>query len=175
MARAEKLVTVDTENRDKGKTFLITEMPPRQGEKWAARALFAIGRAGQADMPDDLRDDLQRAGMAGIAAIGLRALTAVRFEDAEPLLDEMLQCVTFVPDPAKLDQVSLKPIARGLIESDIEEISTILFLRSEVLEVHTGFSFAAFLSTLGEAAKERLNSPIIPTSAASSEKSSELA
>jgi hypothetical protein len=164
MARAEKLVTIKVEGRDTGKTYLITEMPPRVGEKWAARALFALGKAGHGEMPEGYREELERAGMAGIAAIGVRALTSMDFADAEPLLDEMLTCVTFVPDPGKIDQTTMKPIARTLIESDIEEISTILTLRSEVLEVHTGFSIAAFLSRIGAAAKAQSSFSTIPTS-----------
>lgn len=169
MARKEKPVTIESEGRDKGKVFLITEMSPRDGERWATRALLAFGRAGYSEMPDGYQEDLERSGMAGIAAIGLRALTSIRFEDAEPLLDEMMQCVTVIPDVTKIDQITRRPITRALIEGDVEEISTMLFLRSEVLELHTGFSPAAFLSRMGAAAKERLNSKSTPTSPGSLE------
>lgn len=164
MARKEKLATVTAEGRDKGKNFLISEMSPRDGERWATRALLAFGRAGHGEMPEGYQEDLERSGMAGIAAIGIRALTSIRFEDAEPLLDEMMQCVAFVPDVTKIDQMTRRPIVRGLIEGDIEEIATMLFLRSEVLELHTGFSVAAFLSRMGAAAKERLGSKTTQTS-----------
>lgn len=45
MARKTKLVTIAAEGRDKGKCFLIREMPAMQSEKWAIRAILALGRA----------------------------------------------------------------------------------------------------------------------------------
>ena len=82
-----------------------------------------------------LPDDLTGSGFAGIALLGLRALSGLRFEDAEPLLDEMFGCVQFMPD--KRPQ-----LARALIEDDIEEVATRMRLREEVMALHTGFSLA---------------------------------
>lgn len=172
MARKTKLVPITTENRDKGKTFLLTEMSPVKAEKWATRALIAIARSGSAEMPEGFKDELGNLGMAGIAALGARALTTIDFADAEPLLDEMMGCVELVPDASKIDQMTRLPVVRPMIADDIEEVSTILLLRSEVIELHMGFSPAAFLSTIGAAAKARaLSSPDILTSPASSEPS----
>jgi hypothetical protein len=156
MARRVEIFTVTAEGRDKGKSFLLTEMPPRQAEKWANRALLAFAKSGKNDMPDEFKDEMQRAGMAGIAAIGLRAITTVDFADAEPLLDEMMTCVTFIPDLSKTDQMSRQPISRPMIDDDIEEVATIYQLRSEVIELHLGFSVAAILSRVGAAAKKAL-------------------
>ena len=117
-------------------------------------------------------DGWQEAGMAGLAVIGLRAFTAMSFDVAEPLLDEMMECVAFVPDPSRVDQISRQPIVRPLVEDDIDEVATLLALRSEVFEVHTGFSVAAFMSTLGTKAKAALHSPAIGTSPRASEPSS---
>jgi hypothetical protein len=164
MARKTLQVVIDAEGRDKGKVFLITEMPPRQAEKWATRALLALGRGGNVDMPADFREDLEDMGMVGIAALGVRALTSIPFDDAEPLLDEMMACVSVIPDVKIVDQTSREPIARALIDSDIEEVGTLFRLRSEALELHTGFSVAAFLSRLGAATKERLISSVTRTS-----------
>jgi hypothetical protein len=109
-------------------------------------------------------------GFASIALAGLQALNKLKFEEAEPLLDEMLSCVQFIPDPSKIDQFTGKPLARPVDwENDVEEVATIVQLRSEVVEVHTGFSVAAFLSRLGMAAKAKLNSPDIKTSPVQSE------
>ena len=165
MARKTKLVPITTENRDKGKTFLLTEMSPIKAEKWATRALIAIARSGTAEMPPGFKEELADAGFAGIAALGARALTTIAFDEAEPLLDEMMQCVAIVPDTARVDQMTMLPVVRPMIESDIEEVSTILLLRSEVIELHMGFSPAAFLSTIGAAAKAGLlRSPDTQTS-----------
>lgn len=137
--RKTKTVTIDAEGRDRGKTFLITEMPAAQAERWAMRALMAVADAGV-----DLPESAASAGMAGIAAIGIRAIFRIPFDKAEPLMNEMMGCVQFVADPRK-------PYPRALVEDsgdgdDIEEVATRLLLRSEVFELHTGFSVAAVIS-----------------------------
>lgn len=142
MARKTKVYTVEDESRDKGKTFVITEMSANRAERWAARALLALGRAGI-----DLPDDLVGGGMAGIAVAGIYALMRVEFHDAEPLLDEMMTCVQYVPDPAKRSTETGQPYGRPLMtDDDVEEVSTLFNLRREVIELHTGFSLAAALS-----------------------------
>ena len=169
MARKTKQFQVASEGRDKGKTFLLTEMPALQAEKWAQRALLAFAKSGRNDVPEDI----QSAGAAGLVRLGLTALTSMDFHDAEPLLDEMLGCVLFVPDPSKIDQFTRTPITRPVMwNDDVEEVATILALRNEVIELHLGFSIAAFLSTLGEKAKAALsNSTGTPTSPSPSETS----
>ena len=145
--RKTKEVTITTDGRDKGKTFVITEMPASRAEKWAARALLAITRSG-VPMPEELRG----AGMAAIAIVGLRAILSLSFDDAEPLLDEMMKCV----------QIKMPAITRPIIDDgtdgeDIEEPETRLLLRSETLELHTGFSLAAMVSRLATAAREEIS------------------
>lgn len=141
MARKTKVVKIDAKNRDAGKAFLITEMDAVRAEKWAARALLAIASSGV-----DIPPDVLKMGAGAVVAAGVRSLMTMAFADAEPLLDEMMQCVAVVPDARKLD------VTRPLDIDDIDEVTTILLLRSEVVELHTGFSVAAFLSNLGTAA-----------------------
>lgn len=167
MARKTKIVVISAEDRDQGKTFLITEMPPRKAEKWATRALNGIARAGANEVPDDFA----AAGMMGLAALGIRAITTMDFADAEPLLDEMMECVAFVPDMTKTDQFTKLPFVLPLNDDHIEEVRTILMLRSEVIELHMGFSIAAYLSMLGETVRTAENTTPIPTSPPSSEPS----
>lgn len=135
--RKTKLVTITAENRDKGKTYLLTEMSAAKAEKWAARAFLALASSGV-----ELPDGAAEAGLAGVAASGLAALAGLPWAQAEPLLDEMMQCVTIQPDPLKNPA-----FFRALVEDDIEEVSTRLLLRKELLELHLGFSLAAALST----------------------------
>lgn len=146
--RKTKIVTIDAEGRDKGKSFLITEFPAMRVEKWAARCLLALSRAG-VEVPDEAVD----AGAIAILSAGLNAFRQMAFDDAEPLLDEMLECVQFVGDPNGLkDQVTGLPLGvRTLQGDDIEEVATLLRLRGEVFELHVGFSLGAALSTLGAA------------------------
>lgn len=151
---ARKVSTfVATSGRDAGKHFRIEEMPAMQAEKWAMRALLAVGRAGV-----ELPDDIASGGMAAIAAMGIRAITSVSFDEAEPLLDEMMRCASIVPDPAK------PIIYRPIDAEDIEEIATVVQLRDEVVNLHVGFSIAAELSKFGAAARAKLGSNPTETS-----------
>ena len=121
--------------RDVGKTFLITEMPASQGEAWAARAISAMARGGV-----DIPPEFLTGGWAVIAMVGMKAIFTASFEDAQPLLDEMMGCVQSVQTAA--------PDGRRLIEEDIEEIATRLWIRDEVFRVHSGFSITERLSNI---------------------------
>ena len=131
--RKTATITIDDAGRDKGKVFVLTEMSAYQSENWAARAIFAMMNAG-VDIPENIAD----AGLAGIAALGIKSLTHVSFEAAKPLLDEMLACVQFQPSPK---------VTRPLVETDIEEVATLLRLRKEVLALHLDFFINAAAST----------------------------
>lgn len=134
MARKTKVITITDEGRDRGKVFLLTEMPARLGERWAARALLAAARA-DVNLPDGIAG----AGMAGLAMLGLRAVSRMEFSEAEPLLDEMMRCVTVMPDPAKNPSFTRPLVDNGTDGDDIEEVATRLHLRSELFMLHTGF------------------------------------
>ena len=121
-------VTIDGKGRDEGKVFSLREMPASQAEKWATKAFLALAKSGV-----EIPDNIASAGLAGIAAIGIKAISGMQFEDAEPLLDEMFRCISIIPDPDK------PKVIRNLIEDDIEEVSTRLRLRKEVLNLHTDF------------------------------------
>ena len=146
MARKTKTVIVPStggrDNRDAGKQFLITELDAVRTEKWATRALLAIASSGT-----DIPPEVLQMGAGAVVAAGMRALVTMSFAEAEPLLDEMMECIAFIPDPKH------PTITRPFDHEDIEEVTTIWLLRSEVVEIHTGFSPAAFLSTLGKAAQ----------------------
>lgn len=150
MARKTKIWTVDTPGRDKGKGFLITEMSADKAERWALKALLALANGG-AKLPDGVLD----AGMAGIASmagavvLSLRHLQGTRYEDVAELLDEMMECVRFQPPGTTSDGLPLP--SQMLFEGDncqIEEVSTRIKLRWEVLQVHVDFSVADALSSL---------------------------
>ena len=120
------------ENRDAGKRFLITEMSAVAGEAWAIRALGAMVRGGI-----EIPPEVAKAGMGGLAImfplVGAKAFLSAPFEETKPLLDQLLDCVQIV-EPA---------ITRRLLDTDIEEIMTLVRLRNEAIELHTGFSPAA--------------------------------
>ena len=130
--RKTKTITITDEGRDKGKVYSLTELPASKAERWAMRAFFAMMRGGVT-----VPDDLAAMGMAGLAQMGLSAVSSMSFHDAEPLLDEMMTCVKAVPDPTKPSFV------RELVETDIEEVKTRLLLRKEVFTLHTDFFTSA--------------------------------
>ncbi|WP_048996434.1 hypothetical protein [Burkholderia multivorans] len=141
MARKTVTYTVTDANRDQGKTFILTEMPASKAERWALRALSALAASGM-----EIPDDIASAGLAGIARLGVQAFGGLSWERAEPLINEMFECVTIMPDPKKPN------VTRALIEDDIEEIATRLKLRIELFKLHVGFFTDGGLSTSGSAA-----------------------
>jgi len=129
MPRKTITYAVTDEGRDKGKVFVLTEMPASQAERWALRAFQALAKAGI-----DVPDNLAQMGMAGIAIAGVQALSRTPWQEAEPLLDEMFACIQRQPNPQK------SAIVRALVEDDIEEVQTRLKLRAELLKLHVDFS-----------------------------------
>jgi hypothetical protein len=132
MGRKTVDLKIETEGRDKGKTFRITEMSAMRAEKWAAKALLALISSGL-----EIPDNIAQGGMAAVATMSPAMLQgSLAFEAVEPLLDEMMTCVQIVEDKA----------VRTPSEDDIDEVATLLFLRSEVLRLHTGFSMTGRIS-----------------------------
>lgn len=136
MARRTKSITIEggADNRDAGKTFVLTEMPADQAERWATRALLQLAAAG-VEMPDGAVG----AGLAGFAEMSVQALDKIDYDKVEPLLDEMMGCVKYQPLAAGVPPQAL---LHGEA-SQIEEVSTRFTLRMEILKLHTGFSAAA--------------------------------
>jgi hypothetical protein len=148
MARNEKFVTITAKGRDKGKVFKLTEMPAMQAEKWAIRAFLALARGGI-----EIPEDIAQTGLQGIAMMGLKMFGSMKFEDAEPLLDEMLGCVEAVPDPAN------RAVTTSLFESSIEDPKTLITLRREVFGLHVDFSELAAPFASAAAASVLARSP----------------
>ncbi len=157
MARKTRHVTITEEGRDKGKVYLLTEMPSWQAEKWAARAFLALAKSGI-----EVPDNIAQAGFAGLAVVGFRALSAMHWEEAEPLMDEMMECVKIVRNP---ENASLAfPLQ---MDEDIEEVATRVKLRMELFELHTGFSLADAKSILTSTPASTSSSPNTQTSSES--------
>lgn len=151
MARSVENFVVSDDSRDKGKTFVLTEMPASRAEAWAMRALLALMNS-NAPLPEGF----ERAGMAGVAELGLKALSGLSWELLEPLMSEMMSCVQIMPDPSK------PHVVRPLIEEDIEEISTRLQLRIAVWKLHVAFfknAAPSLFDALRAGAADKFNSP----------------
>ena len=146
MARKTAEVVITAEGRDQGKRFLLQEMPPTQSERWGMRALLALAKT------MDVPEDTVRQGIAGLQSIGVgKMISNLSFSDADDLMREMFDsCVYIVPDPANprifrgpsRPVVGVMPVG-PLVEEDIEEVSTRLKLRMEILQLHMGFSLPA--------------------------------
>lgn len=163
--RKKDIVTVPSEwgKRDSNKCFLITEWPAERAEKWGIKALLAYNRGGgQIDV-----DAAIGAGMEGIFFLGVQTFLRgqIRAEEAIPILDELLDCVRIIRDPKARDAATGEPVATPIVsDDDVEEVQTRMWLRSEVLRLHTGFSPAAAVSTLISAIMTRAPSPDTRTS-----------
>jgi len=142
MARRTAVVVIERDGRDKGGTFVLTEMAAIPATEWFIRAMQLLVRSG-ADVPPDIMS----LGVAGFVTIGigtvLTGLGKAPFHEVKTLLDELLTCVTsYQPATAAF------PITRwDAIKSQIEEPSTILQLHQEVVSLHLGFSLAERLSS----------------------------
>lgn len=131
MARRTAEVVIDKDGRDKGKTFLLTEMDAYRAEDWALRAFGAMTRAG-VEIPEGIFD----LGMPGVAVVGMGSFLKAPYAELKPLFEEMFACVQIV-EPA---------ITRATTPDDIEEVQTRVTLRDEVIRLHTGFTLAGVLS-----------------------------
>ena len=142
--RKSKTVHITDEGRDKGKTFFIEEWGAYQAEWWGTRAAHVLAKAGV-----DL-GEYANGGMLAIARAGIERLGFLNLYEAKPLLDEMMTAVQFV-QPVK-GAAGIPRLLNG--QDDIEEVMTILTLRREVFELHTGFLRGASPSRPQEEASE---------------------
>jgi hypothetical protein len=83
-----------------------------------------------------------------LLVIGLNSLHGAKWDEVEPLIDEMMDCVKFQPPGTNGNPQLLQDLFKGT-NCQIEEIATRLHLRREVLQLHMGFSMADALSTSG--------------------------
>ena len=144
--RKTKELTITAENRDKGKKFVLTEMPADQGERWALRAILALSNTGAA-IPNDIFSAIKEpdAGWAILAVVGVQAMGMLPADKAQPLFDELWPaCVRYSHKPGQ----PLQEILPGA-HSQIEEVSTRVTIYRELFELHTSFSLPAEPPTSG--------------------------
>ncbi len=142
----EKIIAID-KGRDAGKTFKVKEMPVTKLEKWGAR----FG----SEMPADIRTLSASSNTAALLSAGLRGLSGLRWEQAEPLYDELLGQIYRVPNPGKPDDViRLTP---HNLDAHVEDVGTIYRLRWEAIAVCLDFLQG------GEGLTSRLSSILNPS------------
>lgn len=122
------------ENRDAGKSFLLTEMPALKAERWARHAIAACSRN---DL--NITGELAKLGMLGFYLVGFQALAGGDIEQVDALMDQMLPCIQVV------EEKITRPLGG---DGDIWEVTTLHRLRKELVELHMGFTFAEVASIL---------------------------
>lgn len=128
----EKIIAIE-KGRDAGKSFKVKEMPVTKLEKWAARALLAVFGS---EMPADVRTLSVSSNTAALLSAGLGGLSGLRWEQAEPLYDELLGQIYRVPNPRKPDDaIRLTP---QNLDAHVEDVGTIYLLRWEAIRL-SGF------------------------------------
>ena len=160
MARKTEIVRVPAgygrDYEPKQKVFLITEWPAERAEDWALRAIIAYNRGGGQIDPAAIGG-----GMEAIFWLGMNTFLRGTMQAGEviPIFKELLECVKIIRDPNAKDVSTGLPLATDIFSpDDIEEVKTRLWLRSEVLRVHTGFSPAAAISDLISAVMTKVSS-----------------
>lgn len=131
MARRKKSVTITTPGRDHGKVFLLTEMPPEEGEYWATRALELLEKSGELPAKADGTDQSATGAMAALAGAAALGINMARHLQ-DPSLNGMWQYVQFQPKNAKAPPQDLR-------DDHIEEWVTRLELRAAFFKLHVGF------------------------------------
>lgn len=129
MSRKEIDITIDKENRDKGKRFRITEMSAFDAESWAMRAISGMACAG-VDLPGEI---LRSPSVEALASIGISSFLKIDRTEQEELSKQLLSCVRIIYDT--------KGNTRDLLPSDVEEPSTLFTLRLKTLELHLSSFF----------------------------------
>lgn len=122
MARKEIEIKIE-EGRDAGKTFKITEMPAVQADRWITKALCLLGKS---------KFDISSLGSMSMPEI-LKSMSGLNFDDTEPLLNQLLECATFEKDGVAV------PMKGSMIDSVIEDWSTLFRLKVESLKLILGF------------------------------------
>lgn len=130
MARKEIPFIVETEGRDKGKEFLITEMSAWDADSLAQDIFRAMGDSNYSSIPADVIS----MGCAGLATVGSSVISSSSPEVARQLRDRLMSTVDIIiTHEGKRQQRKVD----GYL--DFEEVSTIRNLLDKVFEINFDF------------------------------------
>jgi hypothetical protein len=124
MGRKTCNLIIDEEGRDKGKVFVLTELPALDIERWTVRLVLALGKNG-VSLPDVQADS----GFAGIAGILWVLIAQISPSEAEALMATMLEGL----------KINAGKVIRDVMPDDIEEPETLLQIRLAWVDLHAGF------------------------------------
>lgn len=131
MARKEIPFIVETEGRDKGKEFLITEMSAWDADTLAQDIFRAMGDSNYTGIPPDVI----AMGCAGLATVGLSVISASSPDVAQTLRDRLMSTVDIIITTKEGGRQQRK--VNGAL--DFEEVSTIRTLLDKVFEINFDF------------------------------------
>lgn len=147
--------TIHIEDGGRELTFVIRQMSAWALEKWMYRAFILIARAG-GDKIEGFSISDAKAAVRGIQR-GKKAentmekivqvIGGLDFDEAEPLLDALFDCVRLVPDGTPGVEMKLD---RPTIDGNIESPLTLLRLRAEVVKFNFSFFHSDKKSTPAE-------------------------
>lgn len=133
----ERDVVISEDGADKGKTFVVRQMPLIQGDRWANRVALALMKSGVDISPltkkgsDGKAEFVGLLDMANVINVALRALGGVDDDVAQGLLDELMRHVS-----VKLPNGTTRTL---IVDTDISSIGTLWKLRIEAIKVNLDF------------------------------------
>lgn len=144
MARKTKTITLE-KGRDKGKSFLITEMSVTKADKWANKAICNLLKAGidvgqtdvnllinTIDPNQEVKID-KMGGMIELARILGRAYGGIDSDVLQELKDELFyECVKIIPSGGT-------PREFINVDEELEGTFVMDYLRKEALLIHIDF------------------------------------
>lgn len=129
MSRKEIVFFIETEGRDKGKEFIITEMSAWDADEMAQDLFRSMGDSNYSGIPADVI----AMGCAGLATVGLSVLSASSPETARMLRDRLMATVRIaITHEGNRQERDVKSI-------DFEEVSTIRKVMDKVFQVNFDF------------------------------------
>lgn len=117
-------------------TFKIKQMSAVQQERWFNRAVMLLMGAGSSisDVTlNQLQNEMQSKGMQYL----LELFGKLKYEDIEPLYNELLTCCSYIPNPDKPNTAVQCTVQN--IDSFISDFRNLYRLRIEVLKLNFGF------------------------------------
>lgn len=132
MARNTKEIFIES-GRDAGKKFVITEKSALESEKFFVKLLLSVGK--NTNLGEVIANQGSLTALANKEAI-LEILLSLDFDVAQELMDDMMTCIQFKYVTKGI------PETRPLVKEDIQDISTLMKLREEVINLHINFTDA---------------------------------
>lgn len=134
----ERDVVISEDGADKGKTFVVRQMPLIQGDRWANRVALALMKSGVDVSPltkglnvSNAKNFVGMLDMANVITVALKALGGIEDDVAQGLLDELMRHVA-----VKLPNGTTRTLT---VDTDISSIGTLWKLRIEAIKVNLDF------------------------------------